>query len=223
MNRSIASLALLPLLLFSLAVHGQSTGNRYGKMAESMLDMMDAFASAYQKRHGSNPMNQAQNWTGGSWSPAMTPWSGLYGNPLSHGFSPWSMASPMSPATGMTPFGMTTPGAMPWQQTPANPFWGAPFQGGGMSGAAPGPRSPLDGRWQGRTGEILEIHDGRFRITRGAQESREGIIDRIDDGRLSMRDPGSGVSRSYEYAVDEGRLVLRDAAGNLLLYRQISP
>ncbi|HEB95323.1 MAG TPA: hypothetical protein ENI96_02690 [Sedimenticola thiotaurini] len=232
MNRSITPLILWSFLLLSVDASGQTTTNRYGRMAESMLDMMDAFASAYQKRQGSAPGNPSRNWGGSApWSQSMQqmgPWGG--GMPWGQSMNPWSLYNPMAnPMGNVNPFGMTTPGSMPWPQmpgsAPANPFWGntyqAPPAGGGT--LPPPARSPLDGRWQGRSGEILEVRDGRFRIYQDADSYREGVIDRVDDSHLSMRDPASGVSRDYEYAVNEGRLVLRDDAGNLLLYRQINP
>lgn len=240
MKRLIPLLAAGLLLFGSLDAGSQTSGNRYGRMAESMLDMMDAFTSAYQKRQGSPSMPQRQRPQGGlswpqsvnpgsmPWTQGMTmnPWSSMYSMPFSQGTSPWNMVNPM---TGANPFGMTSPGSMPWQQMPMmpgaeqmNPFQESfpqgPFDGGGFPAAG----SLLEGRWQGRAGEIFEVHGNRFRIYQDPQNYREGIIEQIDDRRLSMRDPESGVTREYEYAVNQGRLVLRDTAGNLMLYRQLT-
>ncbi len=83
-----------------------------------------------------------------------------------------------------------------------------------------GPGSPLDGVWQGRSGETLMIRDGRFRIYVTRDRYRQGKL-RFKGNTLYMRDPQTSTTNRYEYATHKGRLVLRDAEGRLLLYRRV--
>ena len=80
--------------------------------------------------------------------------------------------------------------------------------------------SPLDGIWQGRTGDILMVRDGHFRIYVSRDRYRQGKL-RFKGDTLYMHDPRTNTTKKYEYATQKGRLVLRDAEGQLLLYRRL--
>ncbi|OOZ37199.1 hypothetical protein [Solemya velesiana gill symbiont] len=173
--------------------------NRYGTLAESMMDMMDAFSSAYQKRKGSDtpgfdwPQNNFGSMPG--FSPSMSPFS-PYGMPGSMSFSSF----------GPSPY--------------SNP-WGS-MQQFNQFKRAPSATKQLDGDWRGQAGDVLVINNGRFRIFRDRSNFREGRIHIENDQHLLMQDLASGQSLRYEYAEQEGRLALRDEWGNLMLYRRIS-
>ena len=84
----------------------------------------------------------------------------------------------------------------------------------------PRPAPPLNGIWQGRSGEILMIRDGHFRIYVSRDRYRQGKL-RIRGKTLYMRDPRTNTTNEYEFAIQKGRMALRDAEGRLLLYRRI--
>ncbi len=206
--------------------------NRYGQMAESMFDMMDAFSSAYQKRTADQPVSP-QPWTSGNQANPLqylgnTGW-GSYGMPGGMGGSPWTpgMGSMMNPSL---PMGQFNPWGNPSTWMQSNPWSGGSFwapqgqypaaPGGGTAWAPAPPPSPLDGSWQGNTGEILAISQGRFRVYQGRDQYREGSIT-LAGNYLTMTPDGVAQGRVYEFAEQEGRLVLRDEAGNLLLYRRV--
>lgn len=189
--------------------------NRYGTMASSMFDMMDAFSSAYQKRMGNNDSNHSP--AGSQWSPGNIPWS--------QGGIPWSMGS-MPWTSGGSPWSQPN---MPWQQgiMPGAQEYGLQMLPSPGSGTfSPYTQNPpssgeLDGSWQGRSGEVLVIHNGHFRIYLNRDEYREGRLLLSGNDRLSMQDPKSGTTRQYQYAEHQGKLALQDERGNLLLYRRI--
>ena len=205
--------------------------NRYGSMAESMFDMMDAFSSAYQKRTGSQPASP-QAWPSGTQVNPLqylnNPGWGGYGMPGGMGGSPWmpGMGSMMNPSL---PMGQFNPWGNPstWMQsTPwsGGSYWAPqghyPAAPGGTTWTPPSPPSPLDGSWQGNTGEVLTISQGRFRVYQGRDQYREGSIT-LAGNYLTMTPDGVAQGRVYEFAEQEGRLVLRDEMGNLLLYRRL--
>ena len=201
----------LILLLITAAVNSAADNagsNRYGRMAESMIDMMNAFSSAYQKRGQGESASPRSPWpsSGGSWLPnsgTLSPW----------GMSPWSMgAGPWSQAGNM----------MPWSQWSPPGFSGGPQDPGAWTGrgmSAP-PGTNLNGDWHGPSGEVLMVRNDRFRIYLSQDHYREGHLRIIDSQRLSMQDPSTGHEREYEYARHQEKLVLRDAAGNLLLFKK---
>lgn len=82
------------------------------------------------------------------------------------------------------------------------------------------PVSPLDGVWEGRSGEILMIRDGRFRIYVNRDRYRQGRL-RMRGKTLYMHSPHTNTTNKYEYATQKGRLALRDTEGRLLLYRRL--
>lgn len=83
------------------------------------------------------------------------------------------------------------------------------------------PTTVLDGNWQGQSGEVLAVQNGRFRIYLERDRYQEGRIEIRGKHLLNMQSRNSDQLRRYEYAVHEGRLVLRDETGSLLLYRRI--
>jgi hypothetical protein len=188
--------------------------NRYQSMAESMVDMMDAMGSAYNKRrYGTDSPSDSRSsrmpsspWGGGMPGSGFgaSPWGGMPGS----GFSP-------SPWGGMPGSGFST---SPWSGMPGSSFPAPPW--GEKSPSRP-KSSFLDGSWQGNSGEILIIRDGRFRIYLDRDNYRDGQL-RMEGQHLSMYDPASRTTRQYEYAQQDGRLALRDELGNLLLYRRIN-
>ena len=233
---SLLAMALLVAALWNtpLAATGQlDYPNKYGQMAESMFDMMDAFATAYQKRSGSQPAS-SQQWVSGPQTNPMqylnsSGWN-LYSLPGSFGSPSWmpgsmpgmgSMMGPSMPMSQLNPWGNTSN----WMQ-------GAPWSGGSGwtpqpgygSGATPwAPQvqaSPLDGSWQGNTGEVLTISQGRFRIYMSRDQYREGSIS-VSGNYLTMTPEGMPSGRVYEFAEQQGRLALRDETGNLLLYKRL--
>ena len=74
--------------------------------------------------------------------------------------------------------------------------------------------------WLGRSGELLVVRDGRFRIYLNRDRHRQGKL-RILGKSLYMHDPRTKTTNKYEFATQKGRLVLRDADGQLLLYRRL--
>ncbi len=174
---TLTSLLFITITFMPPAVQG---AGRYGKMAESMVDMMDAFASAYQQRRGDGQSRNFSGTTGHNWMP---------------GFN-WPPGNAQMPGNRL----------------------GNPGKITGLHGQ--NYRSRLDGNWRGRTGEILAIRSGRFRIYQSPERYHEGLI-YFDEKHLALRQAKAGVTHQYEFAEEGGRLVLRDTRGNLLLYRKI--
>jgi len=213
---------LLALLLLILPLCGQAplasemNPGRYANMAESMVDMMDAFADAYGKRRfggtsGSNSGSGsgwgASPWDASSWSgmPSPTPWSAMT-TPWSGmpGLSPW----PQIPGMGSAPsWSNITPG-LPnlFPPLPSMPRPPAPAA------------TPFQGIWLGQSGEVFVVRDGAFRIYIDPDTFREGRL-KLQDDRLVMLDPQSGNTVEYDYIFEEDHLALRDPWGGMLLYR----
>lgn len=80
--------------------------------------------------------------------------------------------------------------------------------------------SPLDGNWQGQSGELLVIKGALFRIYVNRSNFRQGRISFSGPNQLQLQDQQSGQIRAYEFAQAKGRLVLRDQNQNMLLYRR---
>ena len=80
----------------------------------------------------------------------------------------------------------------------------------------------LNGSWQGTSGNILVIRNGRFRLYRDRNRYREGRVILHNEYTLSLVDPRSQRSLRYEFAEQEGRLALRDNQGYLHLYKRVS-
>jgi len=169
---------------------GEMDPGKYADMAESMMDMMDAFSQAYGKRRfGSMPANPL-SW--GSQATGAMPWGSM----------PRPPAWPQPPGMGEDgPWGPMPPGL-------PNLFPRLP----------PPPPSPLEGVWLGQSWEVLVIRDGRFRIYQNPDHYREGQL-RLQEDRLTMQDPESGHQMEYDYILEENHLALRDPWGGVLLYR----
>jgi hypothetical protein len=187
---------------------------QYNPFGQAMDMMMDAMESYGRNRAWEDTLssyaNQAQPWSWGT-LPGVSPWSGL---------------------SGVTP---QLPGQSQWQQL----FQGMPQQRPGdplrgYSAFTPGPGlnrgsttrynagSPVNGVWQGNSGEILLVRGQSFRLYVGRDNYSDGRLALLGN-RLVLANPSTGISREYEYAAHEGRLVLRDSDGNLLLYRRVPP
>jgi hypothetical protein len=241
-------LILLPVALLAFDVQGAKSGNpnRYGAMAESMMDMMDTFSSAYQKRSnaaGKQPQGNMP-WTQGmpSWSPGSMPMQmgtlGMMSSmPMGWGSTPWSQGSmPSWPKNSMPSWPQGSMPSwqqgsmpswpqkyMPWSQSPpwSDSSYGQEYGRPSHPQGANDPVAELDGSWQGKSGELLVIRHGRFRIYQDQERFREGNLALEGQNTLTMQDPSTGNAQRYDYALHEGKLALRNQAGNLFLYRRI--
>jgi len=173
-NHRIQSFAVVVLLLLyacPAAWAEQVSGNRYKSMANSMFDMMDAFSSEYQKRSGSGRSDSRDRPIAGG-----APWSG--------GYSPWGM-------------GMMSPWNQGYMPGAPRKWWGgAPF-----GQRPPSTTAPLDGHWQGRSGEILSVDNGWFRIQQNRDSYREGRISLPESPShghaLAIAAGGEVISRAF--------------------------
>ncbi len=225
LNIKTLSLLALCLVISSATASGLDYPNRYGGMAESMMDMMDAFSSAYEKRKGGSAsgFNMPQSGFGGmsSFSPSMSPMMAPSMSP----FGNYGMPSYMNPGA-MNP-GAMNPGAMPFNSFggfPGSSPWNSmqQFNQFRQFNTPPSITQRLDGEWQGQAGDMLTIHNGRFRIYRDRGNFREGRIHIENEQMLSMQEPENDLILRFEYAEKDGQLVLRDESGNLMLYRRIN-
>ncbi|MCB1758279.1 MAG: hypothetical protein KDI68_00675 [Gammaproteobacteria bacterium] len=219
------------------AISDAEQANRYRPIANSMMEMMDAFSSAFRER-GSQYTDQAGGgmpWSSTPWnmnstpmSPGISPWS-MSGMPLGSALSPWSIGGmPMSPS--MSPWsmgGMPTPQSFnPWQWS-GNPTrqhsFGVPASGSGtpLPWWPSATTNPLQGRWIDPQGHQLEVAGERFTIARSPNSSSGGRIQIGDQHMLTLYPSGDAQGRRYEYAVQDGKLALRDEQGNLLLFRRV--
>jgi hypothetical protein len=105
----------------------------------------------------------------------------------------------------------STGGYLPGQPPP--PYGAAPYLNNY-------PRSEVDGIWIGRSGEIVLVMYGYFRIYADAETYRDGEF-RIDGDWLLMHDPVSGVTKPYQYVLDNGRMIMRDRQGTVLMFKQL--
>ncbi len=196
---------VLIFLVVSTAVAGD---NRYRPMAESMLDMMDAFSSALQKRRGGESYSSSD--MGPTWIPAPYQW----GNPSTSvpGHQPWGLYP--NPPASQGWWQLQPPASAPNRFGAPSAWW----PGIGAS-AVPHGLSQLEGDWQGRTGEILSIKKGHFRIYRNPSQMRQGRIRLLSRHKMLLHSSANS-SIEYEYALNNDRLVLRDPGKNLLLFRR---
>jgi hypothetical protein len=231
-------ICLLVLLHSSISTAEQA--NRYRPMANSMMEMMDAFSSAFRERgrkHADQAgSNNAMPWSGNALSWGSSPWSmgsmpmtsnmspwSMSGMPMGNPMSPWSMGGmPMTPSMSPWSMGnMPTPQSFnPWQWSENRPPENQPP---GSSSPFPwwpsATANPLEGRWVDPQGHLLVITGERFAIARSAGESSTGRILINDERTLTLYPGDEAQGRPYEYAVKEGKLALRDEQGNLLLFR----
>lgn len=87
------------------------------------------------------------------------------------------------------------------------------------------PRPPelvLTGRWLGQGGEMMEIRDGLFRISRSAYLYRDGHIYIEDYEHFVLEDLETGLIRYYRFFESKGRLILQDPSGGTVLFRRMT-
>jgi hypothetical protein len=184
--------------------------------------------------YGMNPISAA------SYYPGMSPWSGMGGVP---GMNPWSSGlggfPGSNPWSGMGGF----PGSNPWSGMGGFPGygsglspWSTPFMGDGRSSpyggayspysgvipyspagyGASAPKSLLEGRWFGNSGELLEIKGNRFRLKHG-QYSINGAIT-IENNIVNLFSPDTGTVTQYHFIRNQTDLMLQDASGQVLSF-----
>ena len=172
-------------------------------------------------------------WSGmGGW-PGMSPWSGMSGLP---GMSPWSGISGlpgMSPWSGMGGWPLNAGGISPWSGLPGGNAWNTPFAAGpftsayspagmygyGLPGGWDGPgASPLDGRWYGSSGEILELRGNSFRL-QNAVTSLDGTL-QISDNLINLYSPQTGTTTQYTFAGNGADLLLQDVSGQVISFHK---
>jgi hypothetical protein len=172
--------------------------SRYNPFVSAMEMMMGAMDSYSRKRAWEDALS------GGTWQT-----------------QPWSQG-----ATNMPGMASQIPGRQQMQQMmqimpQSSRYWGDRATQMLSPQRAPGTSTGmLDGAWQGRSGEVLIVRNGLFRLYAGLDQYQDGRI-ALRGSQAIMTDPASGRSRSYEYAIDQGRLAFRDDQGNLLLYRKL--
>ena len=212
---------------------------RYTPFAQAMDMMVDAMESYGRNRAWEDSLSsyawQTQPWTSGAMSgmtgmSGMSPWGAMPGMGTGMPQTQMQQMFQQAPQAAQSMRGMA--GQLGWPQQPFGTF-GSPagaypgvttMPGAALGSMAPlHPRgTPLDGAWQGNSGEILLVRDGQFRLYATRDTYKDGRI-AVQGNRLVLADPRSGISREYEYAAHEDRLVLRDDNGNLLLYRRAPP
>ena len=195
----------------------KTAGQGYNPFANAMDMMMDAMDRYARKRSWDDALSsystQAQPWS----------WGGMPGmTPQMPGQSQMQQMLQSAPATAQG-FGRMA------RQMPSTPQW-SPAWGGQPAGQlAPGPglgragrgiSGPLDGIWQGSTGEVLMVRNGYCRIYASRENYNDCRIS-VQASNALITSATSGESREYEYAVYQGRLALRDSDGNILLYRRL--
>jgi hypothetical protein len=147
----------------------------------------------------------------------MNPWTGL--GSLS-GISPWSGAGGGWP--------LTAAGIAPWSGPLAGNAWSTPFTGAinptGMPGygspvgrGIPG-GSPLDGRWYGSTGEILELRGNSFRLQNAVTDITGGV--RLTGNLISLYSPQTGTSTRYTFVSNGDDLLLQDGSGRVISFHK---
>ncbi|MCP3868381.1 MAG: hypothetical protein GY703_09855 [Gammaproteobacteria bacterium] len=238
--KAISSVFAVLLITTNSTPAEQPATNRFGTMARSMFDMMDAFSTEYGKRGNDDtrtPGNYPAPTTGNlPFSSTPSPMTGH--TPWSMGMSPWgwnSMQWPQGypdPSRYLPGFGsIPNPGIRPDLRPDLRPGLRPGLHPGLRPGLRPGlhpdaPQRPasitaaLDGHWQGKHEERLIVYNGRFRIFRDRSTNREGRIDLQSGSRLTLTDPTTGNAMQYEYAEHRGKLVLRNHQGHLLLFRR---
>jgi hypothetical protein len=179
-------------------------------------------------------------WSGMSGVPGMSPWSGLGGWP---GMSPWSAMSGvpgmspwsglggwpgMSPWSGMGGWPLNAGGISPWSGLPGGNAWNAPFTGDyspagmygyGLPGGWDGPGvSPLDGRWYGNSGEILEIRGNSFRL-QNAVTSLDGAL-QVSDNLINLYSPQTDTMSQYTFVGNGADLLLQDVSGQVISFHK---
>ena len=86
------------------------------------------------------------------------------------------------------------------------------------SAAPHGPSSPLEGRWQGTSGEWLEFRGDRFRLGASEKGQVSGTF-LIHGSRLVAYVREADVTRMYQFERKGDYLALQDESGEVLLFR----
>ena len=86
------------------------------------------------------------------------------------------------------------------------------------SAAPHGPSSPLEGRWQGTSGELLEFRGDRFRLGASEKGQVSGTF-LIHGSRLVAYVREADVTRMYQFERKGDYLALQDESGEVLLFR----
>jgi hypothetical protein len=246
MQHKRAILILVFTLALPVRASADDFGNMFGVMFRMMLTMMNVMSDVVDDDSwGNNRGSWGNNWNNwGGW-PGMSPWSsGFGGMPFGSGLTAWPLWSGMSGLggwPGMSPWSsgpggmpMNTMGLSPWSGPLAANSWSAPFAGTPYTGAfnpaaMPGPGvpgrlsgppvgTPLDGRWYGSTGEILEIRGDSFRL-QNALTTINGSA-RVTGNVITMFSPRTGTSTQYTFIGDGNDLLLRDATGQVVSFHR---
>jgi hypothetical protein len=232
MKHTRAILVLVCVLALPARAPADDFGDMFSVMFRMMLTMMNVMSSAMDNDGWGNSWggNNWGNW--GGW-PGMGPWSGMGGWP---GMSPWSGMSGvpgMSPWSGLGGWPLNAGGISPWSGLPGGNAWNAPFAGGpltgdyspagmygyGFPGGWDGPgASPLDGRWYGSSGEILEVRGNSFRL-QNAVTSLNGTL-RISDNLINLYSPQTGTMTQYTFVGNGADLLLQDASGQVISFHK---
>ena len=182
------------------------------------FDFQGAFSpgSAFSGSSWSDP------WGSAPWS--STPWTAMPGASMPGMSAPWTsmpgasmpgMSAPWASMPGASVPGMSPPWAsMPWG-APGMPPAYAPRAG---SAAPHGPSSPLEGRWQGTSGEWLEFRGDRFRLGASEKGQVSGTF-LIHGSRLVAYVREADVTRMYQFERKGDYLALQDESGEVLLFR----
>jgi hypothetical protein len=186
-------------LFLPISASARSPSEIMSKAMLSMMDAMGRLAFQFKKDDG---------W---DFSSARQPFS----------YQPWSLPGYSSYMPGYPGAYMpgTSPGSMtgiPGYYLPGQPFIPDDAQAPYRSQTA----SDLDGIWVGRSGEVVLVMYGYFRVYASAEVYRDGKY-RIEADRLLMHDPESGITQTYEYRLDDGRMIMRDERGNILLFKKL--
>jgi hypothetical protein len=203
---------LVMMNVMSDAMLGNSNNSAFtGNSFDFGMGSWPATSSLY----GMNPVYGVGSYPGISpWAtgmggyPGLNPWSGMGGNPgFGQGLSPW--ANPMMPNAWANPFASGYP-----------PYTNAPYSGA-VYGAQPGaivatPVSLLDGRWYGRSGEILEVKGDRFRLVHG-KVAISGVV-RIRNNIVELYSQQTGTVTQYTFVRNQTELMLQDATGAVLSF-----
>ncbi len=191
---------LLMIALFSpISVSARSPSEIMSKAMLSMMDAMGNLAYQFKKDDG---------W---DFSSAKRPFSYQPWN--LPGYSSYLPGYPGSYMPGLPPGSMV---GIPGPYLPDQSF----IPGDAQSLYRYQTASDLDGIWVGRSGEVVLVMYGYFRVYASAEVYRDGRY-RIEADRLLMHDPESGITQAYEYRLDEGRMIMRDESGNILLFKKL--
>jgi hypothetical protein len=224
MTNKRAIVVLIYALSLPIPATADGMGDMFGFMFRMMLTMMNIMAESTSNSNSWNyPLNSYG--LGASGWPLMNGMSGMGGWPLMNGMSvmggwpggglgatPWTLpmaGNPWASPLGINPFagtGYGPPVNQPWSGIPGR--WNA-YQGA----------SPLDGKWYGSSGEMLEVRGNRF-VLRNSLTSLAGALD-VDDDLVKMVTPQTGAVNIYQFARSENELVLEEPGGaRLLFYRR---